>query len=276
MARRGRLPLALGALLVASAPVGAQEAGIPPAVVRQALIEALTPALPYPRAAADGIPESGDAAPRWSVHWPEDGDEARVEVMANPLNAETQKRAAMAEKEAQSAVIRAQRKSQSDYERAVEEFERDRRVSPIREVTLDDEGVAGERFDAESQLLVTLEMESGRAPVTIASSVAPTVGAPVDQGLVVRVVPNTYRDRRSSQEPPSQRFAPATARIYFGRFASPSIRRVDGEDRFEVVVSAPPGTATRSVVVIVTGNESLLADVLERANWKRIRALIDR
>lgn len=275
MAGRGRVPLALGALLAALAPVGAQEAGPPPAVVRQALIEALTPALPYPRAASDGIPESGDAAPAWSVHWPEEGDEARVEVMANPLNADTQKRAALAEKEAQSAVIRAQRTSQSDYERAVEEFERDRRVSPIREVTLDDEGVAGERFDAESQLLVTLHIESATAPVTIASSIEPTV-APIDHGLVVRVAPNTYRERRSSQEPPSQRFAAASARIYFGRFASPSIRRIDAEDRFEVVVSASPGTAARSALVIVTGNESLLTDVLERADWQKIRALIER
>lgn len=263
----------MAGLLAACAPVAAQEPGIPPAVVRQALVDALTPALPYPRAGSDGIPESGDAGPAWSVHWPDEGDEPRVEVMANPLNACTQARAATAEKQAQAAVMRAQRKSQRDYERALEEFARDRRVSPVREVTLEDEGVAGERFDAESQLLVTLETGSATATVTILSSVAPTAGASVDRGLVIRVAPNTYREQGSSADSPSLRFAPASARIYFGAVAPPVIRRVDGADRFEVAVPAPVASA-RSAVVVVSGNEALLADVLERADWTKILALL--
>lgn len=272
MTRRAPLAVALAGLLAASAPVAGQEAGSPPAVLRQALIDALTPALPYPRARADGIPESGDAGPAWSVHWPEEGDEPRVEVMANPLNADTQARAAKAEKEAQAAVMRAQRQAQRDYERALEEFARDRRVSPVREVTLEDEGVAGERFDAESQLLVTLETGSATATVTIPSSIAPTVHA-VDRGLVIRVAPHTYREQGSSTDSPSLRFAPASARIYFGEVAPPVIRRVDGTDRFEVTLSAPMASA-QSAVVVMSGNEALLADVLERADWAKILALL--
>src|SRR5690606_25212141 len=214
---------------------------------RRAFIEALTPALPYPRARADGIPESGDAGPAWSVHWPDEGGDLRVEVVANPLNADTQARAAAAEKEAQAAVMRAQRKSQSDYERALAECEREGRVSPIREVTLEDEGVAGERFDAESQFLATLELEPGPAAVSIPSTLAPEVETMADRVMVVRVAPSTFRESADG-EPSSIRFAPATARIYFGRFSPPSIARVDGEDRFEVVM-APAASSSATAVV---------------------------
>ena len=271
MTWRVLLPAAVVGLLGAFAPVAAQDSGIPATLLRQALIEALTPALPYPRAGSDGIPESGDAGPAWSVRWPEEGDEPRVEVMANPLNVDTQKRAAQAEKEAQAAVMRAQRKSQSDYERALGEFERERRVSPIREVTLEDEGLAGERFDAESQLLVTLETLAATAPLIIPSSLAPT-SASVNGRLVVRVAPNTYREQKSSADTPSMRYAPASARLYFGDVEPPTIRRVDELDRYEVTVPASP----RSAVVVLSGNQSLIADVIDRADWKKILAVLER
>src|SRR5690606_10009581 len=60
MTWRASLALAIAVLVSAAAPVRAQETRISPAAARRAFIKALTPALPYPRARADGIPESGD------------------------------------------------------------------------------------------------------------------------------------------------------------------------------------------------------------------------
>ena len=272
MTWRVGVPIVLAGLFGACAPLAAQEARPQGAVLRQALIDALTPALPYPRARADGIPESGDAGPAWSVRWPGEGDEPGVEVIANPLNADTQARAAQAEQEAQAAVMRAQRRSQADYERALEEFARDGRVSPIREVTLEDEGVAGERFDAESELVVTLELAPGPAPVSILSSVAPVVETISERVMVVRVAPNTFRETANGQ-PSFLRFAPATARVYLGPFGSPSIARVGAEDRWEVTTT-PTGSSAQTAVMVLSGNEGLLADVLKRADWNPILDLV--
>ena len=91
--------------------------------------------------------------------------------------------------------------------------------------------------------------------------VAPT-SASVNGRLVVRVAPNTYREQGSSADPPSMRYAPASARLYFGDVEPPTIRRVDELDRYEVTVPASP----RSAVVVLSGNQSLIADVIDRAS----------
>ncbi len=275
MVGRARLTCLLAAFVGGTTGIAAQAPVVPDAALRDALIAALTPALPYPRAADDDVPETGSASPAWAVRWPEEDGPARVEVVANPLNAETQKRAAKAEAEAQAGVMRAQRLSQSDYERAVSEFERGSRISPIREISLNDEGVAGERFDAESRLLVTIEMTAAPATAIVASSMAPVATPAVVGALVVRVTPNVYRVDRDPPDLPVQRYAPAEARVYFGAAPSPSIRKVEDGTRFEVAVSASPGKRTHLAVVTLAGNESLLGDVLSRADWQHIRALVE-
>src|SRR6188472_4443461 len=101
------------AVLLILAPVSASEARQTGAPLRDALVAALTPALPYPEATDDGTPKGGDTAPAWTVRWPDD-DRAIVEVVANPLNAENHARALKAESAIQKAAMQSQQRSQAD------------------------------------------------------------------------------------------------------------------------------------------------------------------
>lgn len=270
--------LALAPRIVAPGPLGAdaqtspETAPISEDALRTLVREVLAPALPYPAAREDGTPADGDPRTRWSVLWPGAGHDIRIEVVANPLNAEYQAEAARAEQQIQASAMRAQRQSQDDYERALAEFARGGSPSPIREVSLDDEGVAGERFDAESRLLVIVETGPDAADDVVETSVAPIVDARVEGAIVIRVPANVYARPVAPGEAESVHFAPAQARLAFGGFGPPEIRPVDGRDAFDV--SIPRQGEGRHVVVSLSGNATLLQDVLERADWSLIRALV--
>ena len=78
------------AVVLALASVSAAEAR-QSAALRDALMAAVRPALPFPEASNDGTPSGDDPGPLWTVHWPAE-DSAVVEVLANPLNAENHAR----------------------------------------------------------------------------------------------------------------------------------------------------------------------------------------
>src|SRR5215218_1509796 len=87
-----------------------------------ALVAALRAVLPFPAAAADGAtPLAGGADHKWFIVWPSDPGDSTVIVKANPLHPDTQKAGATAEGPIQEAVVRAERKAQAAYERAVDE-----------------------------------------------------------------------------------------------------------------------------------------------------------
>lgn len=232
-----------------------------------AMVEALRPALPYPEADEHDLPVNGSTAPVWIVRWPLPG-EARVEIIANPLNAGNQERANKAEAEIQRAIMAAQQKAQAQYERAVAEFEKTGRTNAIEGITLGDEGIAGERFDAASRAIVTV----GQQPeyrIRIASSSEPSVST-TPFGAIVRVSANVFRERAANQ-PGEPRFHASEVHVLLGAGAPPTVTRT-GQNAFEI--TSTPGPAARTALVSVRGNEEIVEQVLARAAWELIaRAL---
>ncbi|MGE0464748.1 MAG: hypothetical protein AB7Q16_25560 [Vicinamibacterales bacterium] len=261
------------AALAAAAPLRAQpDEG--DALVR-ALVSALRPALPFPEAGPDGIPATGGADPVWVVRWPEAGD-GHVEVLANPLNAENRKRALAAEEEIQKAAMRSQRRSQGDYERALSDFERTGRVSGIREISLDDDGLAGERYDAESHLLVSVAPLDGDLSFSVATGVLPELVAGIaGPAAVIHVPANVFEMRAEPGEPAEEHYCSEQAWLVFGASGSATIAPRDHSPHVDVTVPvAAPPAGRRGVVVSLSGNPLLVDQALRRADWPALRAAL--
>src|SRR5262245_56934402 len=242
--------VALAAVLAAQAPA------VPPPDQRlmAALVEALKPALPYPAADEHDLPVDGNTTALWIVRWPEPG-ESRVEIVANPLNLENQQRASKADGEIQRAVMAAQQRAQAQYERAVAEFEKTGRTNPIDGITLGDEGIAGERFDASNHVAITLAAVRPPYRARIDSVSEPAVSTAAF-GTIVRVETNVYRERAAGTQPEVQRFHACEAHLMFGA-GSPSVSRT-GPSSFDLVAAAP------LAVVKLQGNETVLEQVFQK------------
>lgn len=226
-----------------------------------ALVDAVRPALPYPDADASGeLPATGAATARWFVIWPSPPDEPRITVKANPLHAETQAATAAAMAAIQAAVVAAERKAQAAYDEALAELKRTGKGSDLAGVTLEDEGVAGERIDAE--LALTIE-HTGAASFEVRSSSPPVAAAGTNgPSWVITTPPNTYRDAGDGGR---EHFAAAEARLFFGVATAPAVTR-SGADRFQVAVSG----GETAFAVVLRGNAALLGDVLAAAQWSRL------
>jgi hypothetical protein len=228
-----------------------------------ALVATLRPVLPFPAAAADGaLPADNSAQAKWFVVWPADPSDPLVVVKANPLNPEVQKAAAEAMGRINAAVAIAERKAQAAYDKALEELRRTGGGSDIESITLDDEGVAGERIDAELELSIELQPAASFA---VASSVAPVVAAGAKGPTwVVNIPANTYRSGSGADA--REHFRAAEARLYFGALAKPSVARKGDEPLFNVTVA----TATNAYAVVLRGNEALLKQVVTTADWSKL------
>jgi hypothetical protein len=237
-----------------------------------ALRAALAPALPFPEAQPDGTPAGGQADPAWTVRWPAAG-ELRVEVLANPLNAGNRTRALEAEQEIQKAAMQSQRRSQADYEKAVTDFQQTGRVSEIREISLRDDGVAGERYDADSQLTITAEtFDAVHETVVFTSTLPEVLPASGGPAAIVRVASNVYRDAAIGDEPGLARYCPEQAWVFFGAVEAPAVRRQDDGAVALSVTRGTGGVAGRGLVLWITGNAGLVDRVLQDADWSRLRA----
>src|ERR1700752_4747258 len=152
-------------------------AGVMPQTVSRidALVAVLRPVLPFPAAAADGAtPATGGADQKWFIVWPSDPADTPVVGKPTPRHPDRQKAGATAEGPIQAAIVRAERKAQAAYERAVDELKRTGKVSgDLTGISLEDEGIAGERIDAELEL--TIDLEPGARSFEIASSQAPVI-----------------------------------------------------------------------------------------------------
>lgn len=260
--------LSAGLLFAAVATVPAQS--IDDADLREALKEALAPALPFPAARPDGTPETGGADAVWTVRWAPP-DEPRVEVLANPLNDENRRRALAAEQAIQKAAMQAQRRSQADYEQALSDFQRTGRTSEIREISLRDDGVAGERYDAESQLTVSAERIDTPRTLAVAGGSRPeAVAVAPDASAVLRVPASTYLEEGPDGVPGALRYAPEQAWILVGGLAAdpPS-----GPDAASPDVTVSPVDRRGGVLVWIRGNAELVEQIVTRGAWIRLRAL---
>jgi len=265
-----RLALLTAGVLVATfATAPAQP--LDSAALRQALVAALKPALPFPAAHADGTPEAGGADPVWTVRWSET-DEPHVDVLANPLNDANRQRALAAEQAIQNAAMQSQRRSQADYEQALTDFQRTGRTSEIREISLRDDGVAGERYDAESQLTVSAEIVDAPRRFTVSSGVRPeVVSGFTAASSTVRLPANTYVEADAGGVPGSAHYCPEQAWVFVGGLI-PSVGPGAHVPAFDISVSMSGGAGGRGVVVWIRGNARLVEQVLTRAVWAGLGA----
>jgi hypothetical protein len=180
--------------------------------------------------------------------------------------------------------MNAQLRSQGDYERALKDFEQTGRTSEIREISLRDDGVAGERYDAESQLTITVEAAEDGYEFTVATATLPVMSNAVAGAVVVRVPANSYQEQEAGGLPGMARYCPEQAWVFLGAVGAPAIRRVEGAD-VEVVVprtagaagaaGLPAGRAARSLMVKISGNAGLVEQVLMKADWAVLRAVAE-
>lgn len=260
--RRSYLGLPLAALLAGGTTVEAQ-----PSSVVQAVVEALRPVLKYPTASADGeLPVDHSATAKWFVVWPADPDDTQVLVKANPLHPETQRASAAAMEQINAAVIVAERKAQAAYDRALDQLRRGGNGSDIDGISLDDEGIAGERIDAELELRIEIDAVQS---FTIDSSVTPVVAAG-SRGATwsVSVPANSYRSTKPTD--PREHFRAAELRLYFGEVARPDVTRQSDDPHFAVAIGPSP----RAIALVLRGNEALLNEVAVATDWSGVAAAI--
>jgi hypothetical protein len=232
--------------------------------VMGAVRAALAAALPFPETDASGtLPADGKTEPLWMVRAPEPGDPT-IEVIANPLNAANQLRAARAMAQIQNNVEAAQRRAEAQYTGKSQE---------VDGVTLGDEGVAGAKIDAESHVVIAVAFNQPAYKFAIASSIPPAVSTQVaiPGATVVAVPSNTYRDELLK----SDRYAAAETLVFLGRLSPPAIDR-QGDNSF-VIATAAPASDNRALATLVlhfSGNEVLMADLLRKTNWNALVELL--
>jgi hypothetical protein len=246
--------------------------GSPDPALAAGLVKALGTALPFPPATAEGTPVGGSTDAVWTVRWPE-ADALRIEVLANPLNTANRDRALKAEQEIQKSAMNAQLRSQGDYERAVKEFESTGRASTVREISLRDDGLAGERYDAESQLTIVAQAIAPGHRFTVSTSTMPVVSTAVPGLMVVRVPANAYQEPESSGLPGMGRYCPEQAWVFFGPVGTPLIAPRHGAD-VNISMTAGGQTVGRGALVWISGNAALVEQVLQRADWSVLRAVV--
>ena len=224
------------------------------------LIAAVKSALPFPAASAGGdVPADHSAAAKWFVVWPVAAEAASIVVRANPLHPEVQRAGAEAMKRINAAVAAADRRAQAAYDQALAELRRSGRASDLESIRLDDEGVAGERIDAELELLIewqmvtSFEVGSSEPPLVTAGSKGPR--------WMLAIPANTYRgaDQR-------EHFRAAEARLYFGAVNKPEVLQQNDEPLFRVTVSP----SSEGFAIVLRGNEALLEQVIGTADWSQL------
>jgi len=252
--------------------IGAQDNALSDRVM-QAVRAALAPALPFPASDALGsLPADGKSHSPWMVR-PIQPGERTLEILANPLNEEHQRRAAKAMAQIEQSIEAAQRRAEVQYERAVAEAKRTGRSQDVDGVTLSDEGLAGARIDAESHVTIEVLFNQPSYRLEIASSVEPAASrqASIAGASVLAVPSNVFRDEKEFE-----RFCEAETVVVLGRVTAPDVRR-RRDDLYEVTAAGTPsenGTAISSIVIRMRGNDALMADLLLKGNWASLLELL--
>ena len=221
-------------LLCTPGQARAQDAALE-ARVMTAVRAAVAPALPFPSSDQLGsLPADGKANDPWLVKPLQAGDRT-IEVLANPLNEEHQRRATKAMAQIEASIEAAQRRADVQYERAVAEARRTGRSQDVDGVTLSDEGLAGAKIDAESHVTIEVAFDE-----------------PAPGGVTINSSPSsTYRDENRIE-----RFREAQSTVSVGRLQS----------------SAAGGLS--SLVIRLRGNEILIADLLRKSDWNSLLELL--
>lgn len=141
----------------------------------KAVRAAMAPALPFPPSDELGsLPADGKANGPWMVKPLQPGDRV-IEILANPLNEEHQRRSTRAMAQIEASIEAAQRRADLQYERAIAEAKRTGRSQDVDGVTLNDEGLAGQRIDAESHVTVEVAVKTPASRGVSIESAPPSV-----------------------------------------------------------------------------------------------------
>ncbi len=84
---------------------------------------------------------------------------------------------------------------------------------------------------------------------------------------------NVYRTKPGNEE----RYCQAESLVFWGGITPPEVKR-RGEASYEVTTAATStagGPAIRSFVVRFRGNEELIAELVRKADWPRVRSLLE-
>jgi hypothetical protein len=245
----------------AVAAVAAMSSMTQPAARVQAMVEVLRPLLPYPQSTPAGdLPFDNSASSRWFVVWPADAGDARVIVRANPLHPDVQQASAAAMEDINKAVAAAERRARESYERALERLRKTGKGGELDAISLDDEGVAGQRIDAELEVTIDLgaaeavQLVSGERPIISTGTRGPA--------WVIRVPANTYHVESGGER--REQFRAEEARLYFGVSAAPSLREV-APTRYDVALTA----GSDAFAVVIRGNAALVS-ALATADWSSL------
>jgi len=266
-----------GVLILLSVLAGtAQDAN--EARVMSVVRSAISPALPFPETDKSGVvPADGKTEPLWMVRPPEPGSLV-IEVLANPLNDLNQLRAERAMAQIQNNIELAQRRAAAQYDRAVAEAKRTGRSQDVDGVTLNDEGVAGEKIDADSHVAIEVAFNQPSYQFNLASGTMPNSSVLL-QGIitgavaVVTLPSNIYREQPGNAE----RFREGETLVYLGRVSRPLIKQRADTTIYELTADATaPSTAgaVSSMVLRFRGHEVLIADLLRKTNWNELLELM--
>lgn len=224
----------VAAILSAPATMAAQEDAR-----AERIMARVRAALAAPFLASDALgslPADGKSSDPWMIRPHQAGDRT-IEILANPLNEEYQRRAAKAMAEIEQSIEAAQRRAEVQFDRAVAEAKRTGRSQDVDGVTLSDEGLAGAKIDAESHVTIDVSF-SEVVPAGISISTIPSSVYRGDDGI------ERFREAQSTVSVGMKRPADATSGI-------------------------------SSLVIRLRGNETLIAELLRKSNWASLVELIE-
>ena len=251
-------------LLVASLVSTTQDAALMTAVRA-----AMAPALPFPAADDSGaLPVGNNTESLWMVIPQQPGD-STIEVVANPLNQINQLRAARAMAQIEQNVEAAQRRAAESYDRALEEARRTGKSQAVDTVTLADEGVDGEKIDAESHVTIEVLFNQPQYHLEIAGRMEPTAIGPAPPFPHVDVAAHTYKqDPRQGPEHYKER----ELIVFLGPVSAPSVRVRDKEPVFDVAVNG--SASARTLAVRIRGNKELVSEIAAKTDWNALLELL--
>lgn len=260
--------LAIVALLLA-APAAAQ--GTQGERIMGAVRAAMAPALPFPETTADGsVPFNNNTEALWMTSSDHSGQ--TIDILANPLNAVVQLRATRAMAQIDTNIQAAQRRASAQYEAAVTEARRTGRSQAVDGVTLNDEGVAGERIDAESYASVYVEFGQREYRFTVRGTMEPSrmPSFPHPDAVVLMVPGHVYRDDDGVEH-----YAESHRIVLLGRNLESKVTKQ--KDGLYVVTATPTTPATGGLDALtlhMRGNSELVSAILEKTDWGRVLELL--
>lgn len=260
--------LVMALVLLVSVPAWAQDAQAER--VMKAVRAAMAPALPFPSTTADGsVPVNNDTETLWMVDAAESTQ--TIAVFANPLNAAVQSRATRAMAQIDVNIQAAQRRATVQYEAAVAEAKRTGRSQNVDGVSLNDEGVAGERIDAESYASVVVEFNEREYRFLVPGTMEPSpMESFTHPNSVVLMVPgHLYKEDGVEHYAKSHRI------VLLGRNLEHKVtKQKDGLYLVTAVPATPATGGLDSLALHIHGNSELVTDLLAKTDWTQLLELM--